>query len=147
MTNSLQYLFQRDLSRLGSEISLYPSEEQIWQIKDDISNSAGNLCLHLIGNLNHFISHVLGGSDYLRNREFEFKGKGVPREELLNDISACAEMLNNVLGNLSEEDLQENFPIQLFDTTYSKEQMLLHLYGHFNYHLGQINYHRRLIAV
>jgi hypothetical protein len=48
-------LFERDLDKLKQEISAYTNEDDLWKIKDGIANSSGNLCLHLVGNLKHFV--------------------------------------------------------------------------------------------
>jgi len=146
LLTSLNELFKRDLNRLKKQVELYQKEEDIWIIADGITNSAGNLCLHLIGNLNHFIGHVLGGSDYKRDREFEFAGKNVSRDQLLKDIDTVILTIANVLENLSENDLQKNFPIDVFGEPISTMKFLIHLQGHLNYHLGQINYHRRILG-
>jgi len=145
MIQSLIFLYQRDIQRLHAEISAYKEEKNLWLVEGEISNSAGNLCLHLVGNLNHFIGHVLGGTDYVRNREFEFAGKNVERKKLLESIHAVGQTVKETLEKLSEDTFSEPFPLQVFKTPYSTEQMLLHLAGHLNYHLGQINYHRRLL--
>ncbi len=142
----LTKLFRRDLNRLRNEIAAYPSESDLWIVDQQINNSAGNLALHLSGNLNHFIGHALGGSDYKRDREFEFAGKNVSREHLLQQIESAKEMISDSLSKLSEEDLRSDFPIQVFDRPVSTGFFLLHLQGHLNYHLGQINYHRRLLT-
>ena len=62
ITDALTTLFERDLQRLKTEIELYRIEENLWLVKDGIGNSAGNLCLHLIGNLSHFIGAMLGNT-------------------------------------------------------------------------------------
>ena len=59
ITDTLIMLFERDLQKLKTEIELYKDEDNLWLIKKGIDNSAGNLCLHLIGNLSHFISQRL----------------------------------------------------------------------------------------
>jgi len=109
-----------------------------------ISNSAGNLCLHLIGNLNMFIGNVLGKTDYVRNRPLEFSLKNVPRANLLQSINATIVIVDRTLNALGEEDLQLEFPLLVFEKKTSTEFMLIHLTTHLSYHLGQINYHRRL---
>ena len=78
MINTLLQLFQRDLEKLKTEISSYKDEKKIWVISGEVKNSAGNLCLHLCGNLQHFIGAVLGNSGYVRNRDAEFTRKNVP---------------------------------------------------------------------
>ena len=80
-------LYIRDLDKLEVELSSYPDEKSIWTTSGSISNSAGNLCLHICGNLQHFIGAVLGKSGYERNREFEFSAKNVPLEKLKIEIS------------------------------------------------------------
>src|SRR5688500_4900180 len=103
----LQSLFQRDLNRLKQEIEQYKDEPVIWRTDKDIKNSAGNLTLHLIGNLNHFIGAALGKTGYVRNREQEFSLKDVPRSELLAKIEETATMIEKVLTHLPEAVLQE----------------------------------------
>jgi uncharacterized damage-inducible protein DinB len=141
----LQSLFQRDLNRLKQEIEQYKDEPVIWRTDKDIKNSAGNLTLHLIGNLNHFIGAALGKTGYVRNREQEFSLKDVPRSELLAKIEETATMIEKVLTHLPEAVLQEEYPVIVFDKKTSTQFMLVHLVTHLNYHLGQINYHRRLL--
>ena len=136
--------FNRDLNKLKEEISLYKDESSLWIIKDGISNSAGNLCLHLIGNLNHFIGSVLGNTNYIRSRENEFSAKNILRSELYKEIDKTIAVVSKSLKNLSDEDFEKEFPILIRNEKVKTDFMLLHLIAHFSYHLGQINYHRRL---
>ncbi len=145
MNTSLITLFNRDLDRLKTEIALYKNDTDFWKIEKEIKNSAGNLAIHLVGNLNHFIGAVLGKTGYIRDRDGEFNNKNIARELILNDIDKVKEIIANALSNLSTSDLQETYPINIRKEGMSVEQFLMHLYGHLNYHLGQINYHRRLI--
>jgi hypothetical protein len=73
--------FLRDLEKLKTEISSFKDESNLWKISGDIKNSAGNLCLHLCENLQHFIGAVLGNSGCVRNRDAEFSRKNVPIRE------------------------------------------------------------------
>ncbi|MBU0697620.1 MAG: DUF1572 domain-containing protein [Bacteroidetes bacterium] len=145
MIETLQGLFKRDLNRLKNEIELYKSESDIWKIKDGISNSGGNLCLHLIGNLNAYIGKELGGTNYERNRPLEFSAKDVPRKDLIIEVENTLAIVINTLENLDEMNLKNEYPILVFENPTSTEYMLIHLTTHLTYHLGQINYHRRLI--
>ena len=145
LSNVMAELFARDLNRVKQEIALYSDEALLWSLKGDISNSPGNLCLHIIGNLNHFIGAVLGGSDYVRHRDREFNDKNVPRFEMLTAVDATILMVNNVLKKLTAEQLEQDYPIELFGKPMTTSWFLIHLHSHLNYHLGQINYHRRLI--
>jgi hypothetical protein len=145
MTTSLLFLFERDLNKLAEEIALYEKEENLWKLEGDIKNTAGNLALHIVGNLNHFVGHVLGNSNYIRQREKEFSDRGIARETIVQMIWETLTMVKSTLSAFPADKLQEDFPIQVFKEVYSIEQMLLQLYGHLTYHLGQINYHRRLL--
>ncbi|MBX7224725.1 MAG: DUF1572 domain-containing protein [Chitinophagales bacterium] len=145
MTPSLIKIFHRDLKKLQDEINQYEDEADLWVIKGNISNSAGNLCLHIIGNLNHFIGAVLGKNGYIRHRDLEFSQKNVPRVDMLANIDALFPIISDTLSGLSEDDLSGVFPVLKHDEVVTTELMLLHLLSHFQYHLGQINYHRRLI--
>ncbi|MDQ1160123.1 putative damage-inducible protein DinB [Chryseobacterium sp. SORGH_AS 447] len=147
MIQSLQSLFVRDLTKLKTEIEAYRNEEVIWQIDKNISNSAGNLCLHLVGNLNHFVGAILGNSDYVRNRELEFSQKDIPRTELIGQIDSTIETINRSLEKLSAADLEQEFPLESLGYKMTTGYFLIHLFGHLGYHLGQINYHRRLLDV
>lgn len=142
---TLKILFNRDLKRLINEIEQYNIEADIWKVKGQINNSAGNLCLHLVGNLNTYIGRELGKTDYLRNRELEFSSKNIPRQELIQKVKNTIEILNQVLDNFDENLLEAEYPILVFDKKTSTEYLLIHLTTHLTYHLGQINYHRRLI--
>jgi uncharacterized damage-inducible protein DinB len=145
LTETLNTIFNRDLDRLKKEIELYQAEKTIWLIEKNIANSAGNLCLHLIGNLNTYIGAVFGKTNYVRNRELEFSLKGVPRSELVSKIEETILVVNNSLSRLTDEDLNAEYPILVFDKKTSTGYLLVHLATHLNYHLGQINYHRRLL--
>lgn len=147
MIAALQQLFARDLERLHKEIESYRSEETLWIVENNVSNSAGNLCLHLVGNLNAFIGAALGDTGYVRQRELEFSKKNVPRAELLASVKATADMVQSVLHNFPEEKLGAEYPIAVFGEPMTTEFFLLHLTTHLNYHLGQINYHRRLLEL
>ena len=146
MTTSLINLFIRDLDKLNDEILAYPDEFVLWEIDASIKNSGGNLALHIMGNLNHFIGAILGNTNYIRQRDKEFNDKNIPREIIIDQIKDIKNILNDVLSSLNNEILSRNYPIEVFGKPMSTEYFLIHLYGHLNYHLGQINYHRRLLS-
>jgi len=145
LTDTLKSLFSRDLAKLKAEIELYQNEEKIWYVEENIANSAGNLCLHLVGNLNIYVGAEFGASGYVRNRELEFSAKDVPRTVLLEQISETARIVDATIDQLTVEQLQAECPIQFFDKIISTEYFLVHLVSHLAYHIGQINYHRRLL--
>ena len=113
LTQILNTLYHRDLNKLKEELNAYASEESIWAVKDGISNSAGNLTLHLIGNLNHFIGATLGNSGYVREREKEFSLKNIPRHELIRNIDETIVVVQQTLLKLTQADLEKTFPIQV----------------------------------
>ncbi|WP_299885854.1 DinB family protein [uncultured Lacinutrix sp.] len=145
LIETLIKLFKRDLERLKTEICLYKNESNLWVTPKDISNSAGNLCLHLVGNLNHFIGATIGNTGYVRQRDLEFSLKDVPREALLQQVDAVIIIIENTLKTLTATDLQKEYKRRVNEDTMTTEYFLVHLTMHLAYHLGQINYHRRLI--
>ncbi|GIV35650.1 MAG: hypothetical protein KatS3mg032_0029 [Cyclobacteriaceae bacterium] len=143
--NNLIAVFNRDLQQLQKEIEAYPNEEALWRLAGEIKNPGGNLCLHLCGNLQHFIGHVLGGSDYRRNRDYEFSARHVPRATLLKETETTRTVVGQTLSALNPSTLLKPFPAELPMGQVTTSFFLLHLVAHLNYHLGQVNYHRRLI--
>lgn len=139
-------LYERDLNKLKTEIEQFADESDLWKTGEGITNSAGNLSLHLTGNLQHFIGGVLGGSGYVRDRDAEFSSTGISRTELLSNIETTIEVLTHTLEKLTDDDFAKTYPIEVFGHPMTTGYFLTHLATHFNYHLGQINYHRRLLA-
>ena len=145
LTDNLILLFNRDLDKLTEEVKLYEDEKTLWVIKEVITNSAGNLVLHLLGNLKHFVGGVLSGTGYIRNREAEFSSKDIPAEKLIAGILQTKEVISQYLKNVTKEDMEKVYPLQVFGYEMTTGFFMVHLYGHLAYHLGQISYHRRLI--
>ena len=144
---TLKILFSRDLNKLRKEIESYQNEKAIWAVEKKIANSAGNLCLHLTGNLNTYIGAQLGNTDYIRNRDLEFSLKNIPKSELIRKIEATLMVVETTLGKLTNEQLEEEYPAVVFEHKTSTLHFLVHLSTHLSYHLGQINYHRRLLDI
>lgn len=146
IVQELKKVFVKDLEKLKEEISLYRDEQSLWKIEKDIANSAGNLCLHLVGNLKHFLGATMGKTGYVRNRENEFAAKNVPQKELIKMVEETIEAVSNTLSNVKDEQLNDEYPLLVFKEKTSTGYFLIHLVGHLGYHVGQINYHRRLVA-
>ncbi len=142
---TLQEIFKRDLLKLITEIESYKDETYLWAVDRSVTNSAGNLCLHLIGNLNYFIGAEFGKTGYVRDRPLEFSDKDVPREILIQKINDTISVVENSLSKITDDQLQQEYPIIVFTEKMSNEYFLIHLATHLSYHLGQINYHRRLL--
>ena len=143
--DTLQKLFKRDLEKLKLEISLYRDEKNLWVIDKNILNSAGNLCLHLVGNLNTYIGAEIGKTGYIRNRDLEFSQKNVPQQQLIKMVEDTIIVVEDGLSKLNGEDLEREYPLLVFKEKTSTGFFLIHLAVHLDYHLGQINYHRRLL--
>lgn len=146
MVNSLKQIFDRDLTQLAKEVESYNKESDLWLLPEGISNTGGNLCLHLVGNLQYFIGNQLGNTGYIRNRKAEFEDKNVLVSALLLEIKTTQLVVEKTLSDLNQEDLEENYPIEVFGKPMTTGFFLIHLCSHLNYHLGQINYHRRLLS-
>jgi uncharacterized damage-inducible protein DinB len=140
------FLFDRDITRLEAEIKQYPDDTSLWQVSGTIANSAGNLCLHLCGNLQYYIGSVLGKTGYVRNRDFEFAARGLTKHQLLAEIETTRQVVQHTLKNLTNETLFETYPKEVLGYPMTTYFFINHLFGHFGYHLGQINYHRRIMG-
>jgi hypothetical protein len=145
MIEALIALYERDLEKLKAELALYQNEDELWKITEGISNSAGNLALHIVGNLNNFIGARLGNTGYVRNRPAEFSSK-VAREFLISEISNTFLVVKKTLENLDVTLLDSDYPEEVFGFKMKTDFFIIHLHSHLNYHLGQINYHRRLVC-
>lgn len=145
LIQTLKTLFNRDLEKLKQEILLYENENNIWIIDRNIANSTGNLCLHLVGNLNTYIGAEIGKTGYIRNRELEFSMKNIPRQELIKKIEDTIRVVENSLDILKEHELENEYPLLVFAEKTSIGYLMVHLAIHLGYHLGQVNYHRRLL--
>ncbi len=145
ITDVLNSIIKRELLKLKIELESYKDESNLWRIEMNIANSGGNLCLHLIGNLNTYIGAILGQTGYVRDRDAEFSLKNISRKELLQKIEETILVVDQVLPTLTPEQLEREYPIIVLKEPTSTEFFLVHLATHLTYHLGQINYHRRLI--
>ena len=146
LVNLVAGVLTRDLRALRREIQAYPDEHDLWRAAPGITNTGGNLALHLAGNLQHFIGRVLGHTDYVRNRDAEFSRRDVPRGELLDEIDRAIAAVATGLALLADKDLTVDFPEPIGKHRLSTTDALLQLMAHCAYHLGQVDYHRRLVT-
>jgi uncharacterized damage-inducible protein DinB len=146
LLESVRNVIVRDLDKLQAELKLYPDEKSLWKTEGMIKNSAGNLCLHLCGNLQHYIGFVLGGIHYKRDRDNEFAARDTPLRDLLFEIDKAKKAVSETLPKLTEEQLESDYPAEVFGYPIKTLFFLVHLTAHLSYHLGQVNYHRRLVA-
>lgn len=143
LATELSTLFARDLSKLRRGLEAFPDTASLWTTAPDVTNAAGTLALHLEGNLREYIGRQLGGIDYTRDRPLEFNARGVEQGDLVARIGAVHDMIPRVVAGLTPEALDATYPEQVLGAPMSTRQFLIHLYGHLNYHLGQLDYLRR----
>ena len=144
LSTELAALFARDLKRLVQELTAFPDTASLWKTAPGVTNAAGTLALHLEGNLREYIGRQLGGIDYARDRPLEFSRRGVEQQELVARIEAVRAMVPRVIETLSEQQLAAIYPAQVLGKPITTRQFVIHLSGHLNYHLGQIDYLRRM---
>lgn len=145
ITSELAFLFDRDLAKLSKQIEAFPTDEALWQTLPGVINSAGNLALHIEGNLREFVGRQLGNLPYERKRDLEFSSKGQSRDELCKRLAELRRSIPSVIEELSAEQIEMEYPKAVLEVATSTQQFLIHLYGHLNWHLGQVDYLRRIL--
>ena len=143
---ALAALLDRDLRTLRREVEAYPDDGSLWRSVPGIANVGGTLVLHLTGNLQHYLGARLGGTSYLRDRNAEFARRDVPRSELLREIEAARAAVQSAVSHISERELSAEFPETVGGVRVQTGEYLMHLSTHFAYHLGQLDYHRRVVT-
>lgn len=110
-----------------------------------IDNSAGTLALHIAGNLQALVGAALGATGYVRDRDAEFSRRDVPRAEILAELEAAQTALRAGFEGLHDDAMAGDYPIEV-GGRHEVGQMVVHLATHLTYHLGQIDYHRRILT-
>jgi len=111
-----------------------------------IPNPAGNLLLHLEGNLREYIGRQLGHVSYGRNRPQEFKANNISIQELLRGVTELKALIPSIIESLSQEAMESEYPEIVLGKALSTHAFLISRYGHLNWHLGQLDYLRRILA-
>jgi uncharacterized damage-inducible protein DinB len=145
MKNTFITLYNRDLKRLYNEVEAYKSDAFLWQNIEGITNPAGNLALHLVGNLSEYIGRQLGEIPYQRDRAYEFSATDLSKETVLQMIENTQKSVEKALKSLKIKQFNDKYPENVLGYDMTILYFLVHLNGHLNYHLGQINYHRRIL--
>lgn len=146
IVTAVKTLMLRELRALDREISAYPDDDSLWLNHPGAPNSAGNLALHLAGNLRHFVGATLAGTGYKRNRDEEFQAKGRSRDEVRKIVADTIAELSTAFSAITDEDLLREYPMPIAERRVRTSDFLIHLAVHLSYHLGQIDYHRRLLT-
>lgn len=145
IANEMAALFQRDLTRLLQELEAM-GETDLWRTLPGATNSIGNLALHLEGNLREFIGRQVGKVPYQRQRPAEFGSRDVSKDELLRRLGEVKELIPGILAGLGTGEWDMLFSENVYGVPLTTRQFLIALYGHLNYHMGQIDYLRRILT-
>ena len=146
LTSILTTQIVRELQGFIREIEAFPSDDSVWHTRRGVTNSAGNLALHVCGNLQDFVGRVLGGTSYVRNRELEFSQREGTRASLVAELRTTIGVIESVMPELSDEAMVGNYPMPLAGKTINTTAFLVHLAAHLAFHLGQAGYLRRVIT-
>jgi len=141
---TVRVLLERELDAFTREIEAYPNDESAFATPPGVTNSAASLALHVAGNLQHFIGNRIGGTGYVRDRDAEFAKRGVSRAELVAELARAKEAVHAALNDRDPASIPSVFPDTIAGKTMTSEVFLLHLVAHLAYHLGQVDYHRRI---
>ncbi len=147
LRDSIKFAMLRDLRSLDAQIAAYPDDDSLWQVVPGISNSAGNLSLHLAGNLRHFVGSTLCGTGYVRDRASEFASRGLTRDQLRHEVRLATEDVGRSLDMIDPRTLADVYPSPIVERRVRTAEFLVHLAAHLTYHLGQIDYHRRILTI
>ncbi|HEY5748841.1 MAG TPA: DUF1572 family protein [Chryseolinea sp.] len=145
LSSVLASFYERDIRKLIEEINLFKNEENLWRTHGSVKNSSGNLALHIIGGTNYLFGTILAQTGYVRDRDQEFIRKGVPRKDLVTQLEALIPMINKTVNGLTPEQLDAEYPLVFDDAKRPKSYLFVQLLLHLNYHLGQVNYLRRVL--
>lgn len=142
----LLVLYRRDLRCFIREIEAFPDDATLWRTVPGVANSAGNLALHVAGNLRHFVGTVLGGTSYVRQRDLEFSRREGSRAEVAAELEAALREVELGLRTLTEATQAAPYPQVVAGVQPPTGRWLLHLVTHTAFHLGQAGYLRRVLT-
>lgn len=142
LNNILAGFYERDILRLIEEINLFKQEENLWKTQGAVKNTCGNLALHIIGGMNFLIGTTLAKTAYVRNRDLEFIQKNVAKEDL---VAQLEELIPLIRKTVNAVDMEGEYPRTFDDAIRTNSYVLTQLALHLNYHLGQVNYLRRIL--
>jgi uncharacterized damage-inducible protein DinB len=142
----LAAIITRELRATERELNAYATEEQIWELPVGLPNSGGTLALHIAGNLQHFVGAVLGGSSYVRDRDAEFQRRNVPRAEMVEELRRAEIAVRETLQRVDDGILAGTYPLPVANRRLTTSDFLMHLATHLAYHVGQLDFHRRIVT-
>ena len=142
----VQAILLRELATTRRTVEAYPDDASLWAQPAGLPNAGGTLVLHIAGNIQHYLGAVLGKSGYRRDRDAEFARRDVPRATMLAELDAAARAVERGIAALSDETLAAPDPEAISGRTYITGDYLVHLATHLAYHVGQLDYHRRVVT-
>ncbi len=138
LAQSREYLTGHYLPKIQAALETM-EEEDLWWRPNPASNAAGNLVLHLAGNLRQWIVSAVGGGPDQRARAAEFAAQGeLTRPDLLALLTEAVLDADAVLARTDPASLSERRHVQGRDVTVL--QAIYHAVEHFSMHTGQILY-------
>jgi len=146
LRSTLELLLTRELGAVRRELEAYPDDASVWRSAPGVPNTGGTLALHVAGNIQHFFGGILGGDGYKRDRDAEFARRDVSRMELLAGIDAAIASVKRTLPLLNDATLAAPYPEPIAKRTVCTRDFVVHLVSHLSYHLGQLDYHRRMVT-
>ena len=113
------------------------SEEEVWQRPNEASNSAGNLMLHLCGNITQYAIAALGHNEDVRERDLEFSTQGGPsKQQLIDKLGAVLAEARQIMLSRSAQQWLAEYRVQGF--LLSGIGIAVHVVEHYAYHTGQL---------
>jgi len=142
----IRLLFLRELATFRREVELFPDDDTLWRTVPGVTNSAGNLALHIAGNLRHFVGAVLGKTGYVRNRDAEFGTREGSRDMVSKTLAAAEAEVAATFAKLDDAAMAAPFPAPPKGVEVTTQRWLIHLVSHAGFHLGQAGYLRRILT-
>lgn len=145
--DALRRVILRDLDACIAEVEAYPDDASLWRTIPGLTNSGGMLARHLAGNLHHFIGVQLGTAKYQRDRAEEFTARSeppMPRAAVVSELRAARAAVDAALVSLDDDALAAEYPEPVGGFRLGSLRFVVHLAAHLGYHLGQMDYHRRV---
>lgn len=146
LARDLSLLLVRELEGVRREIELFSDDVSPWRTLPGVTNSAGNLALHVAGNLQHYVGAVLGGTGYVRNRDAEFGRRSGSRAEVVAELDAAIKTVRGVLPGLPADRIDAPYPETVNGAPIRTGLFLCHVATHAAFHLGQLGYLRRALT-
>lgn len=136
LERSQYYLTEEYPLKIAAALRSMPPDKLWWRPHAQ-ANSAGNIVLHLCGNVRQWIVAGVSGAPDVRNRDAEFAAvDGLSCEELVAELETSCAAVRDVLTALSPEALSETRCIQGRNTTVFSA--IYHVVEHFSGHAGQV---------